>query len=86
MNNSLDGKYLFSDTPIGKGKYSFIYKGINKTNNNIVAIKEIYNIINKEYIKSEIDIMRKLTHPNIVKLYDYIWKPTKIYLIIEYCN
>ena len=86
MNNSLDGKYLFSDTPIGKGKYSFIYKGINKTNNNIVAIKEIYNIINKEYIKSEIDIMRRLTHPNIVKLYDCIWKPTKIYLIIEYCN
>jgi serine/threonine protein kinase len=86
MNNLLDGKYLFSDTPVGKGKYSFIYKGINKTNNNIVAIKEIYNIINKEYIKSEIDIMRKLTHPNIVKLYDYVWKPTKIYLIIEYCN
>ena len=86
MNNLLDGKYLFSDTPIGKGKYSFIYKGINKTNNNIVAIKEIYNIINKEYIRSEIDIMRRLSHPNIVKFYDCIWKPTKIYLIIEYCN
>jgi NIMA (never in mitosis gene a)-related kinase len=37
---------------------------------------------------SEVNILRELTHPNIVKYYDRIIdKPnSKIYIIMEYCE
>ena len=32
------------------------------------------------------EILRKLDHPHIIKLYEYFEDPKNVYLIIEMCN
>jgi len=39
---------------------------------------------NPERFKAEIDIMRSLDHPNIIKLYESFEDQDKVYLVIEY--
>jgi serine/threonine protein kinase len=37
-------------------------------------------------LESEINIMKKLNHPNIVKIFDVLLTINNAYVIIEYCN
>ena len=64
------------DKSIGSGTFGSVWKVRNKKTNEINAIK----VINKEYIikqnmteqiKKEIEIMSKLNHPHIIKLYSH---------------
>ena len=80
--------YIIDRKRIGKGSFSTIYKGKNTKNNNIYAIKEI--IIdknkNKNIIKREFNVLKKLNHPNIIKLHDVIIDTSfqNIYFIMDY--
>tara|TARA_B100000427_G_scaffold320651_1_gene320244 strand:+ start:732 stop:2063 length:1332 start_codon:yes stop_codon:yes gene_type:complete len=91
MNTINIGNYIVEKKRIGRGSFSKIYKGWHKDKKHIVAIKkiEIDNIkkLNSN-IEREIDVMKKLRHPNILKLYDviYDYDNNNIYLIIEYCS
>jgi len=38
----------------------------------------------KESLKKEIEILKKLDHPNIIKLYDSIDTGVKVNLVMEY--
>jgi len=78
---------------LGSGSYGevFLYQQ-NKTNN-IYAVKMIdksraKNSKNYKYLVSELQILRKLNHPNIAKLIKVIDNETQIHLLIvmEYCN
>ena len=40
----------------------------------------------KYYIQNEINVLKKIKHPNIVKLFDVKGDKQYIYLVIEYCN
>ena len=66
--------YIIDRKRIGKGSFSTIYKGYNLKNNRQYAIKEI--IVDKKNIKSNVKreflVLKKLNHPNIVKLHDLI--------------
>ena len=72
---------------LGKGTFGFVYESINKIFNNKVAMK----IIQKDYnmddtlIKNEIDILKKLSHPNIVRIYEFYESNINFYLINEFC-
>ena len=39
-----------------------------------------------KYLENEISILRKLKHPNIIKLYDIKKTKKHFYLVTEYCN
>ena len=83
------GNYVVFQKRIGKGAFSCIYKGYHKYTRETVAIKEIsLDTLNKyeSSLKRETEIMKKLNHPNIVKLYETIIddKTENIYLIMEY--
>lgn len=83
------GNYVVYRKRIGKGSFSTIYKGYHKHSKEIVAVKEIsLETLNKyeAALKRETEIMKKLNHPNIVKLYESIIdeKTENVYLIMEY--
>lgn len=85
--NNLD-PYVLTKERIGKGAFSTIYKGYNKLNNEVVAIKEI-NYDNLKMVKTitnEFEILKKLTHENIIVLHEtYYDKENKnIFLVLEY--
>ena len=82
----LNTDYFYYKEPIGYGSFSMIYKGYKHNCNNPFAIKQITKIIDMKHFNNEVELMKKLKHPNILKLYDVIIKNKKIFLILEYCN
>ncbi len=83
--------YEIENKIIGKGKFGVVNLGIHKKTGNKVAIKIINKSslkteIDKELIKSEIDIMKLCHHPNIVKLLDHFENSEYIYIVMEYIS
>ena len=92
MNNpdyTIVGEYVVQKKPIGRGAFSKIYYGYHISTKIDVAIKRIKLKRSKNMqrmITREIDVMRKLDHPNIIKLYDVIYNSNTIYIVLEYCK
>ena len=78
--------------PIGKGNFGSISKIVRKSDKKVLVWKELdYGRMSekeKQQIVSEVNILRELKHPNIVRYYDRIIdkKHSKIYIIMEYCE
>ena len=76
---------------IGKGNFGSISKIRRKSDGKILVWKELnYGSMKEKYkhhISSEINILKELHHPSIVKYYDRIIdkENTKIYIVMEYC-
>ncbi|XP_022846633.1 serine/threonine-protein kinase ATG1c-like isoform X2 [Olea europaea var. sylvestris] len=83
------GDYVVEDR-IGSGSFSTVWNGRHRTHGTEVAIKEIVtarlNSKLKESLKSEIFILQKIHHPNIVRLLDMIEESGNLYIILEYCK
>lgn len=75
---------------IGKGMFSTVYKCKNIKTNSIYACKLFDRIkMSKKSLKNlhdEIQILRNLSSPNIIKLQETFKTKRHYYLIIEYCN
>ncbi|KAL1560681.1 [pyruvate dehydrogenase (acetyl-transferring)] kinase [Salvia divinorum] len=75
---------------IGQGTYSSVYKGRDLLTNKYVALKKVrFDNMDPESVKfmaREILILRKLDHPNIIKLEGIITSKTSssLYLVFEY--
>nr|XP_043621496.1 serine/threonine-protein kinase ATG1c-like isoform X2 [Erigeron canadensis] len=84
------GDYLVGKQ-LGSGSFSVVWHAKHKIHGTQVAIKEILlgKMNNKkleESLMSEIDILKNINHPNIIRLLDMIKEPGKIYLVLEYCR
>ena len=83
--------YILIDE-IGCGGFAKVVKGIHIPTGEKVAIKVMDKIqlftdpLNLRRVKSEISILKIVRHKNIIKLYEVIETPKKIYLIMEYCE
>ena len=72
------------------GAYGEVRKCLHKETKALRAVK----IINKRYISdeerekllNEIDILKKLDHPNILKLYEFFQDQKRYFLVTELCN
>lgn len=76
---------------IGKGSTSKVYQGKNVKTGQLVAIKkmDLEAVKNCRYFfEREINIMKNIDNPHIIKLYDYIedLEKKKAYLILEFCQ
>ena len=84
---------------LGKGAFGEVYQSKNIIFNRKVAMKIIKkdkilidNLNNdlyqneNDYIKSEINILAKLSHPNIVRIYEFYDSENYFYLINEFCK
>lgn len=84
------GSYLISDECLGKGQYGEVYKCQNLKTGQDIAAKIISNsridqrISN--YLRGEIAIMKSLSHPNIIALYDVLKTTNNTYIFTELCT
>ena len=76
-------------TILGTGSFGKVYLSKHKITSAIFAIKEIdktnkNNDLGAPYFRREIEIMYKIKHPNIVKLYGHFEDEKACYFIMEY--
>ncbi|XP_038701963.1 serine/threonine-protein kinase ATG1c-like isoform X2 [Tripterygium wilfordii] len=83
------GDYLVG-RQIGSGSFSVVWLARHRVHGAEVAIKEIATSrLNKklqESLMSEIFILKRINHPNIIRLHDIIEIPGKLHLVLEYCR
>ena len=74
---------------LGQGSFGTVYLVKNKKLNNNFAMKIIEKSNNdeekEEEIQNEISILRKLDHPNILKINDFFSTKKEYVLITEFC-
>ncbi|KAL1126220.1 hypothetical protein V6Z11_A13G097500 [Gossypium hirsutum] len=83
------GNYLVG-RKIGSGSFSIVWHARHRVHGTEVAIKEIVTgRLNKKLqdsLMSEIFILKRINHPNIIRLHDIVEVPGKIHLVLEYCK
>jgi serine/threonine protein kinase len=85
----ISGKNFLGIEKLGKGTYGSVYKAQKRDTNEFYAIKKIKLDVDTEGIPStalrEIAILKKLKHPNIVRIQDLAISDKKIELCLEFC-
>jgi glycogen synthase kinase 3 beta len=56
---------------IGKGTFGIVYRAKKDDSDDIFAIKRVFQ--DKRYINRELEILKELNHPNIIKLLHYFY-------------
>ena len=85
------GKYILINQ-IGIGGFAKVYLGFHIPTSQKVAIKILNKLQLKQnpetsfHLQNEISILKQVSHPNIVRLFEIIETPLKIYLITELCS
>ena len=73
---------------IGKGSYGSVFKVMKKNTNLIRAMKVIPKNFQKDNLEilREINILKNLDHPNVMKIYEFLEDEKNYYLIQEFCD
>ncbi|CAA6656108.1 unnamed protein product [Spirodela intermedia] len=83
------GDYMLGPK-IGAGSFAVVWQARHRLLGLEVAVKEIdkkqLSRKLRESLFKEIDILRNVSHPNIVRLHEAIETQEKIYLVLEYCT
>lgn len=85
------GNYLLV-SKLGEGQFGTVFKATHQTTNEIYAVKAIdKSKVNKnpklrQLFDTEMAVMSKIKHPNILHLYEYLETTNNYYLVIDYCN
>lgn len=74
-------------TELGRGAFSIVYLATHKATGQQYAVKVINKKdLGKDYeknLKMEVDILKKVNHPNIIALKELFDTPDKLYLVME---
>ena len=90
-NESPEIKYIFM-RKIGEGAFGQVYYAKDKVYKKEVSIKKIMKDETKQIscdnlsLDNEIDILKRLCHPSIIKIYEFFNTKDSYYLINEYCK
>ena len=76
---------------LGKGSYAIVKLAVNKNDKKKYAIKiysreSLLDPQKRNTIKNEINILKQLDNINIMKIYEEIYTPKYLYLVMEYIN
>lgn len=83
--NKYQERYIKKDL-IGIGVNSFVFKGYDKINKTVVAIKVKYKIKNEEkkYLQGEYNLYQKINNEYSIKIFDIYENEEAYYIIMEY--
>ena len=89
----IDGRYRL-DKIIGEGSYSIVFRGYDLDKRRKVAVKELKSQgMTREDAEeahqlffNEINVLKKLNHPNIPKVYDFIIFEDRHYMVMQWIN
>lgn len=73
--------------PIGRGGYGTVYRAKLKQppySDRVVKVINKRLIRNADVLMNEVNILRKLDHPNIIRLYESFEDKSYLYLVTEY--
>lgn len=76
---------------IGRGAFGVVQKVEHKLTKDVRAMKIIskcgfLEIGDEKKLNKEVEILKKLNHPNILKIYDFYFDSRNYYIITEYCR
>ena len=85
-SSNITKEYTFGKT-IGKGAYGQVRLAIHKATKQTRAVKILSKSkIDLEALKNEVNILSKLTHPNIMQIYEIFDDKANMYIVSEYCK
>ena len=75
---------------LGKGSFGVVYLGMQRLTLRRVAIKKIKMNLTEDpekqrKIDAEIKIMQRLSHVNVLRLFEYFQHKNHVFMILEYC-
>ena len=83
-------KYELHSSIIGKGAFGKVKKATVRANQELRAVKKIDKLTLDEperiRLKYEIDILKNLAHPNIVRLYEVCLEKNTLHFVFEYLD
>ncbi|KAI4919372.1 hypothetical protein J4E90_001505 [Alternaria incomplexa] len=75
---------------LGKGAFGSVYRALNWGTGEAVAIKQVrlenLGTADLKNMEMEIDLLKNLNHPNIVKYNGFVRSSESLYIILEYCE
>eukprot|EP00928_Gymnodinium_smaydae_P055654 TRINITY_DN39151_c0_g1_i1.p1 TRINITY_DN39151_c0_g1~~TRINITY_DN39151_c0_g1_i1.p1 ORF type:complete len:621 (-),score=120.19 TRINITY_DN39151_c0_g1_i1:277-2139(-) len=73
---------------IGVGAFSSVYVATSRRTGHERAVKEIHKVRlgDLEQLKQEVDIMKMMDHPSIIKLIEYCEDEKNMYLVMDLCT
>ena len=83
-------KYMQMDI-LGKSHYSKVYKVKNRLNGELRALKEISkkfieNVEDTKNIVFSINVLRKIEHPNLIRLYEFYEDENNFIIVYDLCE
>ncbi|CAJ1359742.1 unnamed protein product [Effrenium voratum] len=85
---SLEDAYAVQKKPLGEGSFGSAFRATCRQTGQERAVKaiEIRGVKNPARFQREINIAKKLDHPNVVRLHETFRDAKKIYLVMELCT
>jgi len=88
VTSDIRTKYDIQNGEIGHGHYGVVRKCRNRETKHIYAVKSIKKskVGRIDSLKREVQILRAVDHPNIIKLYDIYEDDKFLHLVMELCE
>jgi serine/threonine-protein kinase ULK/ATG1 len=74
---------------LGSGSFAVVWKARHRATGQPAAIKEInltrLNARLRQSLESEVAILKRMSHPNVVRLYEVLEAHGRLFIVMEYC-
>ena len=75
---------------LGSGSFAVVWKAEHRATGQPAAIKEInlsrLNARLRQSLESEVSILKRISHRNIVQLYEVLETHGRLFIVMEYCS
>jgi len=80
--------YDLAPKPLASGSYGAVHIGTQKLTKEKRAVKIIpkYKMASVDVFINEIDLMRLVDHPNIIRLYEWFEDKSNVYIVMDLCD